>query len=175
MRPAEGGTMAEPQTSDDLLRPSLQGFEPPGAGGGPPPWHLGSQFYIAFLGGPLAATIIAWLNASRLDIVPHRRLAILLGGVGATLAAAFAVSHFGLGVGHESMRFVRVGWRALALILCGVFYLMQKSTDRLYQMNAPSEPAYASPWIAGTAIVVGSVLASFLLTMVAARYWAPGA
>jgi hypothetical protein len=166
--------MAEPQMSDDLLRPTLQGFEAPGAGGGPSPWQLGSQFYVAFLGGPLAATIIAWLNAGRLDLARPRRLSILLGGAGATLAAAFAAGRFGAAADHEAMRFIRVGWRALALLLCGGFYLMQKSTDRLYQMNARPEAAYASLWIPGTVIVVGSALAQFLLTMVAARYWAPG-
>ena len=165
--------MGEAGTNDDLLQPTLQGYRAPGSGGGPPPWPLVSQFYVAFFGGPIAATWIAWWNSGRLDLPSRRRLAMLALGIvatGAGLAALAAGGYFAAGADREHKSLVRIGSRAFALALCGVFYAMQKSHDRLYQANAGTV-GYSRLLGPGLLIVIVSGLVSVVLGLVAMRLW----
>src|SRR5688500_11026059 len=73
---------------DDLFTASLAGgrrsVPPPGRR----PWRLGSQFYVAVFGGPVAAGLVGYLNAKRLGL-PAGRLAAIAGiGAAALLAVA---------------------------------------------------------------------------------------
>ena len=56
------------------------------------PWRLMSQTYVAFFGGVIASTVIAFLNARRLGVEAARRRLILLVGAGGLVAviAVFA-------------------------------------------------------------------------------------
>lgn len=162
--------MSDSQSEDELLQPTLAEYRPPGAGG-PPPWQLWSQFYVAFLGGPLAATAVAWLNSKRLGLDAKRRRLILAIGLAGSVAAAAAAGYYSIGAGRESLRAIRIGVRAAALLLFGCFYAMQKSADRLYQVNSRPVPAFASLWGPGAAIVIGSSLLTWVLAIAAVRLW----
>jgi hypothetical protein len=164
--------------NDHLLQPSLQGYRAPGSGGGPPPFPLGPQFYVAFVGGPLAATWITWLNSGRLDLPWRRRLAMLAVGIVATAAViaagGYLAIHGGLGPARDrdSVALYRVGSRAFALLLFGLFYAMQKSQDRLYQVNV-RPLLYTRLFWPGVYIALISAFASFVLSLAAMRLWTP--
>lgn len=81
---------------DDLFRPTL-GAEP---AYDPLPWNPESHFYVAFFGGVVAVTMIAFLNARRL--------------------------HAGRGVG---VRILLLGLAAFALVVGGGFYVDAAVTD----------------------------------------------
>lgn len=162
--------MSQPRAQDDLLQPTLADYRSPGSDGAPP-WHLGSQFYVAFLGGPPAATAVAWLNSARLGVDAKRRSLILAIGIAGSVLTIAAAAYYSIGAGLEARRAIRIGGRAAALLLFGCFYALQKSADRLYQANARTSPVFASLWLPGTVIVVVSGLVSLLLGMAAIGLW----
>lgn len=166
----EGGLVRETATNDELLQPSLEGYRAPGSGGGPPPWPLGPQFYVAFFGGPFAATWIAWLNSGRLDLPSRRRLAMLALGVVATGAVIAAAGYFSAGPDRDRVSLLRIGSRGFALLLSGVFYAMQKSHDRIYQANA-RPLLYSKLLNPGVFIVIVSSIVSFVLGLAAMGLW----
>ena len=145
-----------PVHGDDLLEPTLDRHRarPEDA---PRVWRLGSQLYVAFFGGPLAAAAVGFLNGKRLGL-PAGRLALIvaIGAVGLVAAGAVGAS---LG-GDVSPRFL--------LIAAGVAsYLgireLQKHADRRLRAGRDEDEIYASLWIPGLLIVVVCGLASALL------------
>lgn len=68
-------------STDPLLRPTLQQVRP-----GARPWRLGSQGYVAFIGGSLAGTAVAVVNAGRLGL--PRSAVLRIAAVGAVALAA---------------------------------------------------------------------------------------
>lgn len=116
------------QQEDALLTPSLQGQGLPGLHG-PRPWRLTSQVYVAFFGGSLAVTGIAWLNARRLGATSPRRTQILLAGLAgfaATLLLFVALST------DDTPSATRLGVQAISIATYGALYLLQRQLDRRY-------------------------------------------
>ena len=62
--------------SDELLRPTIAAGVDPKV----QPWRLNSQAYVAFFGGVIAATTIAWLNSGRLGVERGKRWLIVATG-----------------------------------------------------------------------------------------------
>lgn len=137
-----------------LLAPSLAGVPSRPAAGGRP-WRLGSQVWVAFFGGVLAVTTIAYLNGRRLGLSPARlRTIVLLGVVG--LAAVFAVNGVLLGAAadwREGLRGGRLGGRIVAGLVYLLCYRVQQAADRSHQLYGDGE--YASLWKPGLAATFG--------------------
>lgn len=143
---------------DELLTPSLTQSGrrelPPGRR----PWRLGSQFYVSFFGGPLAAAAVGFLNADRLELPRDRRAAIVAAGV-AGFAAAVALL---LAVDSEWTR-PRFLLAATGVLAYAVAYRLQRTADRRYALGRSDDSAYDSLWRTGLAIVLVAGLASAAL------------
>ncbi len=157
--------MKTDRTTDasDLLTPSLGGHAPTGARGGPRPWRLGSQVYVAFFGGVIAVTAIAFLNALRLNADRRRKIAILAAGAaGLGACIAFAALY-----GDEDGSGLRLGTRALSLVAFGGMYLAQRSPDRVYHYytgNVSDDDDYESLWVPGlVAALPGAVILALVV------------
>jgi hypothetical protein len=149
-----------PEPNDELLAPSL-GTHRPRARDAARPWRLGSQVYVAFFGGPLAVTAIAFANAARLQVPLPKRMAIL--GVGlVAFGAVFAVA-FGLGdAGREGLR---VALHLVAVAGWGVMYLIQRPYERIFM--AFGDQGHQSLIVPGLlAVVVCGVLQAEALAAV---------
>src|SRR5687768_10147250 len=121
----------------DLFSPSLTQTARQELSAGSRPWRLGSQFYVAFFGGPLAVGTIGYLNGKRLALSQERLWAIA--GIGMLGFVALVIA---------AWAFVETGSRGRALIaVSGVAsYLvarqLQKDGDRLYGVNRNDDEAY---------------------------------
>jgi hypothetical protein len=122
------------------------------AGGMPRPWQVTSQFWIAFLGGVLAVTAIAWMNAGRLNVDPRRRRWIAIIGavaLGANLAFWLRRPLSGDGflrwAGGASD--IRLYSRILGVVAYLAYARLQRHEDRAYMYLAA--PQYESLWKAG--------------------------
>src|SRR5918992_1543771 len=122
---------------DDLLRPTLSDARPR-PNELTPPYRVSSQGYVAFFGGVLAVTIVALINARRLQMPLRPRL--LMAGVGA-LAVAGEVIAATLITGDQSPRIIRT---LAALAAFGVFYWLQRSAERVYEYHATAEEPFES-------------------------------
>jgi hypothetical protein len=158
-----------PDDRDDLLRPTIT----PSAATTEQPWDPRSQFYVAFFGGLVAVTAIAFLNGRRLRLPASRIRSILLVG-GAGLAAALALAavmpledEAGTFV-NEGSRNIRLAGRVVAVLACLAFVKLQDAGDRLYRIRGGE---YASLWIPGivAAILGGLVQAGLVFAVVEAR------
>lgn len=144
---------------DDLLQPSLA--DRAAATGTARPWRLLSQFYVAALGGALAVTAIALINARRLQLTSAQQTVIALAGtagLGATLAIAAI-----LGQTAEQRWLVRVA----AVAAWGGMYAVQRSADRIYGFHEGDE-GYGSMWIPGTIAAVAGGLMQWPLVVAVA-------
>ena len=126
---------------EHLLTPSLSASGPPVS-----LYSIRSSFFVAFFGGPAAILLYSGFNSWRL-----RRLR----DIPAYLAGAALLALLVYGTRDDVDSFVwlrhelggdtiRVLSRALALLLCGMFYLLHKKQHRsasLFNSKAPS------PWI----------------------------
>lgn len=144
---------------DDLFAPSLTQSERRLLPAGQKPWRLGSQFYVAFFGGPLAAGAIGYLNGKRLGL-PQSRLGAILGIGIAGFVAALAIAV--VFVDAEAGRGPR-----LMLAVAGVASFLaarelQKDADRLYGVSLDHEQAYDSLWAPG----LGTVFLFGILSLV---------
>jgi hypothetical protein len=142
--------------TDDLLRPSLQDVRSPAEGGRP--WRLTSQFYVAFFGGALAVTALAWLNAGRLGAAREVKRWILVSGL-IGVVASVVVSYIFFGDDYGSA--ARIGYRVVGVVTSIVLYRLQRSADRVYQFRTPGsdEDQYDRMLAPGlVAVLVGGVL-----------------
>ena len=147
--------MAERAPNDDLLQPRLQGVRRKTLAEGERPWRLGSQVYVAFFGGPLAAAAVGYLNAGRLGLPRERRAAIVAAGlVGFAVAIVVALT-----VESEWTR-PRFLLLATGLLAYSATYRLQRAADRLYGLGRDEETAYDSLWQTGIAIVLVAGIAS---------------
>jgi uncharacterized membrane protein YfcA len=132
---------------DELFSPSLRDrVEAPA---GERPWRLGSQFYVAFFGGPLAAAAIGVLNGRRLGIGDRRLVAIAAAGI-AALGLALAVAAT-LDTDDARPRFIVV---VAGVATYFVVRQLQKAADERYRRGRPDEQIYDSLWWPGLAAVV---------------------
>jgi hypothetical protein len=142
-----------PGELDELLRPSVPDDGPRPARAGRP-MRLGSQFYVAFFGGAVAATIIALLNAAALGLSTRKRL--LIGGLGmlglAATAVVFAVAD------SENTRLLA---RVVGVVAWGGMYLVQRGADRVYAYRSNDDEPYASMWGPGIAVALAGLVVQF--------------
>lgn len=144
---------------DDLLQPTLA--DRAAATGTARPWRLLSQFYVAALGGALAVTAIALVNARRLRLASTQQAAIAIAGA-AGFAATLAIAAV-LGQTAEQRWLVRVA----AVAAWGGMYAVQRSADRIHGFHEGDE-GYASMWIPGTLAAVAGGLIQWPLVVAVA-------
>lgn len=137
-----------------LLQPTLQDHVPRTYEGRSRPWRTGSQIYVAILGGPVAVTVIALLNARRLRMPRSKELVIAAVGIVATLAAIAVI----LAAPGEG----RVLAGLMGAVAAGPFYLLMRSYDRAYfsftNDDLSEDEAYESLWGPGIAAVIGGLI-----------------
>jgi uncharacterized membrane protein len=143
--------------SDELLRPTIGA----GVDMSVRPWRLMSQAYVAFFGGVISTTAIAFLNARRLGVAPDkRRLILLIGVVGLVLAAVvIALSD------TDSMSGIRIAVRIVAVVTCLAQLRIQRPMDRAFQLRGQDYRSLWGPGIA--AVIAGGLLEALLLAVVA--------
>jgi hypothetical protein len=146
---------------DELLRPTIG----TGVDMSVRPWRLMSQTYVAFFGGVIASTAIAFLNARRLGVATaKRRLILLTGAVG--LAVVLVVFALLTSAGSTNSA-LRVAVRVVAVVCCLVQLRIQRPMDRAFQLRGTD---YGSMWAPGIAATIGGgMLELFLFVIVGSR------
>jgi hypothetical protein len=133
---------------DELLQPTVT----PVARSGVKPWRVQSQFWVAFFGGILAVTGIAYINARHLGASATIRKLILACGV---IALAIYIGLAGW-VFLDEPRNMRFAGRILAVVLFLGLARLQREGDARHQLFGSGE--YASLWGAGfTASHLGNI------------------
>ncbi len=141
----------------DLLTPSLQGYDHHSGDRRNKPWRLTSQLWAAFLGGVLSYTVIAYVNGKNLRMSRSRQFATLLVGVMGfitmiPLSYFLAMAKLPAGWAGNS-EIVTIFNRAWALSVYTIIYQIQKPADRIYHFM--NEGEYASFWVPGLAAIIG--------------------
>ncbi len=146
-----------PGVKDDLLQPTVQAL--PTTGG--KPWRVMSQGYVAFFGGVIAGTVIAFLNAGRLGAAPRQRWLVAgVGVAGLAIVIPLAVVLYDA----DTSGTTRLVSRVVAVLACLVQAWLLRTLDRAFQIR---DGEYGSLWKAGIAAVIGCGLAeAFLLAAV---------
>jgi len=134
---------------DDLFAPSLTQSERRELPSGQKPWRLGSQFYVAFFGGPLAVAAIGYLNGKRLGL-PQERLAAIIGAGLAGFAVAVGAAVVFLSATGAGPRLIVAGAGVVSYLAVRE---LQKDADRLYGINRDEDLAYDSLWAPGLGAV----------------------
>ncbi len=146
--------------SDDLLSPSLDPDARPAA----PIYSLQTGYLSSFIGGPIAASVIAGINAYRLRRL-GRDAALLVGGVVASVALLWWEYRLG---GNDLLRQwfgasgPRIGLRAAGLAYFGVCYWAHRTAYRNMQIMGIEPP---NGWPAGIAAVAVGLLTTIALTL----------
>lgn len=122
----------------DLLTPTLAEHRPRSSDA-PAPWNLGSQVYVAFLGGALAVTAIAYLNSARLEAPTRTRMVILL--IGLLSFASILVVAALLGQGEDTPSGFRVALQLVAVAGWGLMFLIQRPYERIFETFDDTEHA----------------------------------
>ncbi|WP_432935539.1 hypothetical protein ACQPXM_20920 [Kribbella sp. CA-253562] len=139
--------------ADELLRPTIVANVDLSVR----PWRLMSQAYVAFFGGVIAVTVIAWLNARRLGVgAAQQRLILGVGAVALVVSAAVVV----LLTDGDADSGLRVATRVVAVLCCLVQLRLQRPMDRAFQLRGAD---YRSLWGPGIAAVIGLGLLEVLL------------
>lgn len=134
---------------ESLLTPSLSPSAAPAAN----LYSTQSAFVLAFFGGPIAVILYSALNSWKL----RRPLDALLYAAGLLAAGAYIV---GWRTGYAPLvrlidtigdRGPEALWRALALALCSLVYLMHRKQHRSAALFSTKPP---SPWIPAIACAV---------------------
>jgi hypothetical protein len=147
-----------PGTSE-LLTPTLQSHRPrsPDA---KRPWRLGSQLYVAFLGGVPGVTIIALINATRLR-APARVLAMIAGAgvLGMAAVVAFLAIFFGEGGADDGPSGLQIGVQVISVLAWGLMFLAQRQWERIYQVYSSGAEPHASLLVPGLlAVIAGAAI-----------------
>jgi len=141
---------------DELLRPTIGA----GVDMSVRPWRLMSQTYVAFFGGVIATTVIAFLNARRLGVEAVRqRLVLLVGAAG--LVAVIAV-FAALNTDGDLSSGLRVAIRVVAVVCCLIQLRIQRPMDRAFQLRGAD---YGSLWVPGVAVTIGGAIAETLILL----------
>jgi hypothetical protein len=151
------------EMSSDLLAPTLQDHRPRDPDSRP--WRLGSQVYLAILGGVFAVTPIAVLNARKLGMPKAQvRLVVAAGLAGVVALGVYALVFV---AGGEVERGTRLGGQLIGVAAWAPMYLLQRPWDRVYATFSPGEDddeAYEPLWGPGlAAIIAGNVLLALIL------------
>lgn len=151
-------TTVNPRDHDDdeLLSPTLQDAPTATVDPARRPWQLGSQVYIAFFGGVLPVTAIAYWNSQRLGL-PRDRLRLILGigalGFAAVAALTLLVQTTILPSNTIAGRNIRLSSRVVAVLIYLLFRRIQQPADRVYQLRTDGQ--YNSLWRTGLVAVFG--------------------
>jgi hypothetical protein len=146
--------------SDELLRPTIGADVDVTVR----PWRLMSQAYVAFFGGVISVTVIAWLNARRLGVPARGRWLILGSGLAGFVLVALVLELLTSEVTVTSG--TRVVIRVIAVVICLIQLRIQQPMDRAFQLRGAQ---YKSLWLPGAAaIIVGGVLEIVLLMLLEA-------
>ncbi|TDD57757.1 hypothetical protein E1263_22240 [Kribbella antibiotica] len=144
--------------SDDLLRPTIGDRVDPTVR----PWRLNSQAYVAFFGGVMAATMIAWLNSGRLGLDRGKRWLIV--GTGVVGLAAVVAMFALLNADGERTQNLRILVRVVAVVCILLQMRWQRPMDRAFQLRGAE---YHSMWVLGPILVlVFGILEAVLLAVV---------
>jgi hypothetical protein len=144
--------------ADELLRPTITANVDLSVR----PWRLMSQAYVAFFGGVLAVTLIAFLNARRLGVDAARQRQILAVGVVALVVSAAVVVFL---TDDEASSGLRIATRVVAVLCCLVQLRIQRPMDRAFQLRGTD---YKSLWGPGIAAVIGLGIVELVLLAVLA-------
>ncbi|GAA1601241.1 hypothetical protein GCM10009804_67300 [Kribbella hippodromi] len=139
---------------DDLLRPTIG----TGVDLTVRPWRLMSQTYVAFFGGVIASTVVAYLNAGRLGVDAAKRRLILLSGLGGLAAVIGIVALLADDTGVTTE--LRVLTRVVAVVCCMAQLRLQRPMDRAFQLRGSE---YRSLWVVGVAATIGGALVEILI------------
>jgi hypothetical protein len=142
---------------DELLRPTISEQGPDRTARGRP-WRLGSQMYVAFFGGALAAGVIAVLNARALGLSPSRRWAIAGIGAAGMAASLLVIALIGVGDDNDGGPPVATAARVVAVVAWGGMYLIQRTADRVYSYHARGDDPYQALWGPGIAAVIAGLV-----------------
>ncbi|MDQ1647234.1 MAG: hypothetical protein QOJ50_3418 [Cryptosporangiaceae bacterium] len=145
---------------DELLQPTVPALDPSRT----PPWRQSSQAYVAFFGGTLAGTVIAWVNSGRLGASARQRAAIV--GTGVVLLA-LAVPVVLWAVRSDSGLSLRLLTRIPAVAAYGIQARIVRPLDRSFSLRGGER---ASLWAPGLVTVVGCGLVEAFLFVVVAGY-----
>lgn len=141
--------------TDELLRPTIRT-----SAGSERPWRVGSQGYVAFFGGALAVTAIAYLNSGRLGMpAKDRRTLLVIGGV--ALAVELLIAR--LVADLVAMNALRLIVRAIALLGYLAMARLQHTPERVFQLRGGE---HARLWGPGLAAVFGLGIPEILLIAV---------
>jgi uncharacterized membrane protein YfcA len=142
--------------SNPLFQPTLQDSNRPADL--PKPWRLNSQFWVAFAGGIVAYTIIAFINSQRLRQDSQQRTKlVVIGVVGLVLTIVIGVFAYTNLNNDMVAQYNRWGARIVAVIVYLITAQMQKSTYRIYEYNT-DDNNYDSLWKAGIIAAIGGGL-----------------
>ncbi|WP_405058478.1 hypothetical protein OG474_37915 [Kribbella sp. NBC_01505] len=145
---------------DDLLRPTIGERVDPKVR----PWRLNSQAYVAFFGGVIAATIIAWLNSGRLGVDRGKRWLIVGTGVLGLVAVMVIYARLNDEGDSEQTQTVQIVIRLVAVLCILVQMRWQRPMDRAFQLRGAD---YHSMWVLGPIlVVVCAILEALLLALV---------
>jgi hypothetical protein len=144
---------------DELLRPTIGA----GVDMSARPWRLMSQTYVAFFGGVIASTVIAFLNARRLGVdAAKRRLILLTGAIGLVgVISVFAL----LNSDGDFTSGLRVAVRAVAVVCCLIQLRIQRPMDRAFQLRGVD---YGTLWVPGIAVTIGGAIVEALILVLVA-------
>ncbi|GAA3111494.1 hypothetical protein JOF29_004305 [Kribbella aluminosa] len=147
---------------DDLLRPTIGA----GVNMSVRPWRLMSQTYVAFFGGVIASTVVAYLNAGRLGVDAAKRRLILLSGLAGlvVVVAVFLLLYADSGITSG----LRVGIRVVAVLCCMAQIRLQRPMDRAFQLRGAE---YGSLWGVGIAATIGGAIAEALILLLVTVIW----
>lgn len=137
---------------DDLFQPSLKKQAPIYVD---KPWALENQFWVAFFGGTLAITVLAYLNSQRfkMTIAAQRRILLVgLAGVFLTIILAVVLGGMDLPDYWAEGRAGRMAGRVVAILTYLVLHRLQVPANRLYR--AFYDGRYESLWQVGVVIVL---------------------
>lgn len=130
----------------------------------PLPWRPESNFYVAFFGGIIPATAIAFVNARRLKAPQAAWIILALGAVAfvAFLAVGYNLDQNAVS-GDDASRYARLGARIGGVVLHFAFMGLLKRPSRRFQVVRGDD--YAPMWGPGLAagLIGGIVQACVLL------------
>lgn len=144
-------TPTDHERDDELFSPSLTQTQRRELAAGERPWRLGSQFYVAFFGGPLAAGAIGFLNGRRLGLTRERLWALPALGIAGFLACLAATAAF---IEADSGNSPRLVVAATGIATYVSARQLQKDADRRYGISRNEGEAYDSLWIPGLVAVL---------------------
>lgn len=148
--------MATPR-DDELFSPTIRNEPLPR----PAPYRVGSNVYVGFFGGPVAASLVAAVNARRLSVRSEARRNVLLVGlvfVVLTLVVAFVVP------ADANARAVRLPVQLLGAVCAVVQSRFLVSRERYWQGRGVTP---ASLWGFGFVAVLGAGVVNALLITLA--------